>query len=206
MTVLTLDNEHRKQLIALAAIPDPEANEPRDGIRFAGKQAVALDTAAVGVVGLPWGVEEPRILPARPLAAALKMAGKDDLVRITFGERQAVVTVGSPTLSLDDPDDEEGLPPVAVDLTYLDDEDWPGDLVHALQDRTYGDPGEYAHHIFDADRLLKVAKLGGSGEVRIEAPAAGAGAWRVTTPYSRRPLGFLMVTRVGAHLEDGDAA
>lgn len=202
-TVLTLPEDTRKQLIALAAIVNPDLTEPLNGIRFDGQRAIALDSYCIGLVKLPWPVSVPRSLPASPLVAALKMASKDDPARITFGDRQAVVTVGAPTLPLDDPDEDEGLPDVAVDLTYLDDEGWPGDMVDRAEDNIYGvDRLSYSHHIFDADRLGKIAKLGGGGNVRLETPDTG-GVWRVTTPYSRHVLGYLIVSEVETDTRGG---
>lgn len=198
---ITLDDQTRRQLVALTAIPNPEDGQTAlTGIRIAGREAVACDRTCLGVVTLNTGTEQPVILPARPLAAALKMAGKDDLTRIHFHPRQAIVTVGTPTLPLDNPDDDEGLPPVAVDLTYLEDDGWPIDMYRQLLDVKYGVVDYVAsHHIISSDRLAKIAKLSGDGRVRLEAPDDG-NVWRVTTPYTRQPLGYLIVTDV-----DGDA-
>lgn len=196
MTVLTLDDFTRKQLIALAAIPSTDDHtEACTGIRFAGHEATATDRYSVGIVELSWTVEEPRLVPAKPLASALKMASKEEMARIIFGDRQAVVTVGSPTLPLYDPDEDEGLPPIAVDLTYLEDDGWPVDGIAKMQTARYEQPVDRRHVIVNADRLAKLAKVGATDELRLSSPAAG-GAWQVTTPYSRHVIGYLIVSEV----------
>lgn len=196
-TVITLDDDTRKALVALANIPHPDSPEPLNGIRFAGHHATACDAYTVGTVDLHHLTDLSAGVAAKPLAAALKMGSKEDPARLVFHDRHLTVTVGAPTLPLDDPDADEGLPDVAVDLAYLDDDGWPADAIARMHDADYGKPTTSSHHIFDADRLLKLAKLNGSGRVRIAPPASGV-VWRVTTPYSEQLLGFLVVSEVGA--------
>lgn len=207
MTTLHIYDDVRKALITAAGLPDPDAgDEARTGIRFDGSHAYAVDHQAVVRVPIDGArVDRPAILPAKALGQALKMAGKDDRVRIVFGDRQATVTVGDPTLPLDNPEEDEGLPPVAVELTYLSDDGWPHEMIARLEAGIYGQVGfESSHHIVAADRLALLAKLAGDTKVRIEAPADGS-VWRVTSPWSCRPVGWVLVAQERASDEAGAA-
>ena len=184
------DKETRRRIIALTKCASEAEDRPvLNNVLFDGTRAVAMDSYIMGILPFHIALDEPVMLPAKRLAAALKLPTASDPVFLRFDDHGAVIKLGEDVLPLDDFDD-----PTTITISYWDDQDYP-DVDRLLAAEP--DPPDGSHRIaLSGERLARVAALSSDDHNVILSPRGKAKAIDVIDVSDGARIGLVMPLRV----------